>query len=64
MRAFLAIELGEGYHLTTDVFNESVSPEHENPDWRKDLWVLFVDALATYCFAFAIIVLRHRSKQR
>ena len=63
-RAFLAIELSVGYGMSDAAFNLSVSDEHINPYWPRDLWVLFVDALATYCLAFAIMVVRHRDKQR
>ena len=63
-RAFLAIELSLGYGVPTDVFNLSVAPEHEFPDWPKDLWALTVDGAACFVVAFAVLCLTRRDLQR
>ena len=64
-RSLLAIELMEGWKLDVFTYNVSMfTKEHMNPDWRHDLWVLFVDALCTFAAGFLLLRLRHRAKQR
>ena len=64
-RAFLAVELKEGWGLSDEVYNVSMfTEEHTDPDWRRDLWVLFVDGLCTFVLGFLLLRLRHMDKQK
>jgi hypothetical protein len=64
-RALLAIELMDGWGLEPAVFDRSMfTKEHQTPNWRRDLWILAVIALATYALGFVCLLLRHRDKQR
>jgi len=42
----------------------SSSAEHRNPDWHKDLWVMFVTGCLTFAVAFLVLRYRHADKQR
>jgi hypothetical protein len=64
-RALLTIELMDGWGLEPAVFDRSMfTKEHQTPNWRRDLWILAVIALATYALGFVCLLLRHRDKQR
>jgi hypothetical protein len=66
-RAFVAMELAEGYGLSKTVFDYVVSSlgnEWLVSNWPRDLGILWLFALATFAVAFFISKTRFRDKQR
>jgi len=63
-RAFVAIELADGYGLSDSFFRWVVGEEWEVPNWPRDLGILWLITLLAFALAFAISVTRFRDKQR
>ena len=63
-RAFVAIELSDGYGLSEDFFKWTVGDEWDVPNWPRDLGILWLISVLTFLLAFAITVTLHRDKRR
>jgi hypothetical protein len=63
-RAFVAIELADGYGLSDQLFGWIVGTEWATPDWPRDLGVLCLIALLALVLAFALTVALYRDKRR
>ena len=63
-RAFVAIELSEGYGLSPQIFSWVAGTEWKDPDWPRDLGVLCLIALLAFALALLLTVVRFREKRR
>jgi hypothetical protein len=63
-RAFVAIELVDGYGLSETSFRWEVGKEWENANWPMDLGILWLITFLAFSLAFVISVTRFRDKQR
>ncbi len=64
VECFLPLRVEEGYGLSAAFFNYQVNAEWENPDWPRDLGVLWLFAVAVFAIAFGLSVCRFRDKRR
>jgi hypothetical protein len=62
-RAFVAIELSDGYGLSPQVFRWVVGKEWEVADWPRDLGILWLISALAFSLAFVISVTRFREKR-
>ena len=63
-RAFVAIELAEGYGLGDALFKWTVGEEWQAANWPRDLGILWLISVLAFALAFAITVTRFRDKRR
>ena len=62
-RAFVAIELSDGYGLSPQVFRWVVGKEWEVAYWPRDLGILWLISALAFSLAFVISVTRFREKR-
>ncbi len=63
-RAFAALEVGDGYGLSGDIYNWVAGDEWQHADWPRDLGVLALIALLLFGLALLISLTRFRDKRR
>ena len=63
-RAFVAIELVDGYGIDTSTFDSLTPKEWRTPGWRSDVGILGAFAGATTALSLVFTMALHKDKQR
>jgi len=63
-RAFVAIEIGDGFGLGGSFFRWEVGKEWDKPNWPRDLGILWLISILTFALAHVLDVTRFRDKRR
>jgi ABC-type multidrug transport system ATPase subunit len=63
-RAFVAIEIGDGYNITGEMFDYVARTEWAKQNWQRDLGVLCLIATIAFAFALALTITLYRDKRR
>jgi len=63
-RAFVAIELSDGYGLSPEVFSWVAGSEWKDPNWPRDIGVLWLITVLALSLALLLTVARFRDKRR